>query len=110
MSTSRPHLAAAHFGVQRPQDRALGDLPQGTVTFLLTDVEGSTQLWEQDRDAMRRAMARHGEIVADVVDACGGRRPEEQGEGDSVVAVFTKASDAAVAATDIQRALAKEPW
>src|SRR3954451_15586079 len=119
MGTRRQHLGAAELmistrggnvtSVQRPEHRDV-ELPQGTVTFLLTDVEGSTRLWEQDRDAMRAAMGRHGEIVADVVAACGGVRPEEQGEGDSVVAVFTSAADAVTAAADIQRVLAQEPW
>ena len=96
--------------MQRPQDRALVELPQGTVTFLLTDVEGSTRLWEQDRDAMRTASARHDQIMEEVVEGHSGVRPQEQGEGDSVVAVFTKASDAVAGAVDIQRALAQEVW
>jgi class 3 adenylate cyclase len=93
--------------------RAAGEaveLPQGTVTFLLTDVEGSTGLWESDRQAMRDAVVRHDAIVANAVDDNDGVRPQEQGEGDSAVAVFLKASDAVAAAVDIQRALAREPW
>ena len=37
--------------------------PSGTVTFLLTDLEGSTRMWEQDPDAMKAAMVRHDEIL-----------------------------------------------
>src|SRR5438309_10914179 len=110
MGTRRADVIAGQFGVQRPQDRVVTDLPHGTVTFLLTDVEGSTGLWERDREAMRAATARHDDIVAAIVEAHDGMRPQEQGEGDSVVAVFTKASDAISAAVDIQLALTREPW
>jgi class 3 adenylate cyclase len=75
MGTTRPHLAAAESGirtsggnVQRFEDREV-ELPQGTVTFLLTDVEGSTRLWEQDREAMRAAVVRYDAIVAAIVHA-----------------------------------------
>lgn len=87
-----------------------GPLPVGTVTFLLTDVEGSTTGWEADRAAMAAAIVRHYEIVDAAVRARGGVRPVEQGEGDSVVAVFSLASEAVRAAVDIQLALAAEPW
>jgi class 3 adenylate cyclase len=70
-------------------------LPVGTVTFLLTDVEGSTRLWStEDPDVMRSALVRHGEIISEAVAAHGGVRPQEQGEGDSVVAAFARRSDA----------------
>ena len=85
-------------------------LPVGTVTFLLTDVEGSTTGWESDRATMAAAIVRHYEILDAAVLACGGARPVEQGEGDSVVAVFPLASQAIRAAVDIQLALAAEPW
>src|SRR5207248_4366063 len=85
-------------------------LPVGTVTFLLTDVEGSTTAWEADRGAMAAAIVRHYEILDGAVRARGGVRPVEQGEGDSVVAVFPLASGAVRAAVDIQLALAAEPW
>ena len=87
-----------------------GPLPVGTVTFLLTDVEGSTTGWEADRAAMAAAIVRHYEIVDAAVRARGGVRPVEQGEGDSVVAVFPLASEAVRAAVGIQLALAAEPW
>lgn len=86
--------------------RGVGELPTGTVTFLLTDVEGSTQRWERDADAMAASMARHDEILAATIAGHGGAQPAEQGEGDSVVAVFARASDALAAALDAQRALA----
>jgi predicted ATPase/class 3 adenylate cyclase/DNA-binding CsgD family transcriptional regulator len=85
-------------------------LPVGTVTFLLTDIQGSTQLWESDPDATSIAVSRHYEILDEAIARRGGVRPTEQGEGDSVVAAFTRASDAVAAALDAQLALAQEPW
>lgn len=93
-------------GVERPSLR----LPAGTVTFLLTDVEGSTRLWESAASAMRAAIARHYELLDVLIGCHGGVRPVEQGEGDSVVAAFARASDAVGAALDIQRAFHREPW
>jgi predicted ATPase/DNA-binding NarL/FixJ family response regulator len=83
-----------------------GDVVDGTVTLLLTDVEGSTLRWEESPEAMAADMATHGEILAGVVAAGGGLRPVEQGEGDSVVAVFPRASQAVAAALEAQRRLA----
>src|SRR6202034_4069512 len=85
-------------------------LRTGTVSFLLTDIEGSTKLWEADPGAMATLVARHDEILADAVSQHGGVRPVEQGEGDSVVAVFGVARDALAAALEAQLALAAEPW
>ena len=64
-------------------------LPTGTVTFLLTDIEGSTRRGSGAPDAMAVAVARHYEILDEAIAAHGGVRPVEQGEGDSVVAAFT---------------------
>jgi predicted ATPase/class 3 adenylate cyclase len=83
-------------------------LPTGTVTFLLTDVEGSTRTWEANPDQMGPAIARHYELLDTAIGAHGGVRPIEQGEGDSAVAAFAKASDAAAAAVAAQRALSEE--
>ena len=85
-------------------------LPTGTVTFLLTDVEGSTRRWEDAPAAMAAAVPRHYEILDDAVAHHGGVRPVEQGEGDSVVAAFARASDAVAAAIDAQRMLLSEEW
>ncbi|HKR50123.1 MAG TPA: NB-ARC domain-containing protein [Pseudonocardiaceae bacterium] len=85
-------------------------LPVGTVTFLLTDVEGSTRLWESAPQAMRAAIARHYEVLDGAISGHGGARPVEQGEGDSVAAAFVRASDAVAAALDAQRAFVREPW
>jgi predicted ATPase/class 3 adenylate cyclase/DNA-binding CsgD family transcriptional regulator len=85
-------------------------LPTGTVTFLLTDVAQSTATWEAAPEAMAKAISRHYEILADAVAANHGVRPTEQGEGDSIVAAFSRGADAVAAALDAQRALAAEPW
>jgi predicted ATPase/class 3 adenylate cyclase/DNA-binding CsgD family transcriptional regulator len=85
-------------------------LPTGTVTFLLTDVEGSSRRWDEVPDAMAVAIARHYEVLDDAIARHGGVRPVEQGEGDSVVGAFSRAADAVAAALDAQRALADEAW
>ena len=81
-----------------------GLLPTGTVTLLLADVEGSTRLWETQPQVMSAAMARLNQVVCDVIAAHNGVRPVEQGEGDSFVAAFARASDAVAAALELQRA------
>src|SRR5438094_7792244 len=86
------------------------DLPVGVVTFLLTDVESSTRLWREAAAEAMVVIARHSELIAAAVARHGGRRPLEQGEGDSTVAAFARASDALAAALEAQRALAGEPW
>ncbi len=91
-------------------DEATFHLPVGTVTFMLTDVEGSTRLWESAPEAMSAAVARHYELLDAAIALHGGVRPLEQGEGDSVVAVFIRASDALAAALDVQRAFHSEEW
>jgi predicted ATPase/class 3 adenylate cyclase/DNA-binding CsgD family transcriptional regulator len=85
-------------------------LPVGTVTFLLTDIAGSTRGWESAPEAMGRAVGRHYELLDEAIRVHHGVRPVEQGEGDSVVGAFARASDALAAALDAQRALVCEPW
>src|SRR5262252_7172900 len=74
-----------------------GLLPTGTVTMLLADVEGSTRLWEARPDEMTTAIARLDQTASEVIAAHDGARPVEQGEGDSFVAAFARASDAVAA-------------
>ena len=81
-----------------------GLLPTGTVTLLLADVEGSTRLWETQPDEMAAAIARLNRAVVDTIAAHDGVRPVEQGEGDSFVAAFARASDAVAAALELQLA------
>ena len=85
-------------------------LPTGTVTFLLTDVEGSTGRWETAPGSMAIAVPRHYAILEQAITSRGGVLPVEQGEGDSVVGAFSRASDAVLAAFDAQLALASENW
>jgi predicted ATPase/class 3 adenylate cyclase/tetratricopeptide (TPR) repeat protein len=91
-------------------ERLSVSLPVGTVTFLLTDVERSTFLWESVPEAMSAAIRRHYRLLDAAIARHGGARPREQGEGDSVVAVFRHASDAVAAALSIQRAFYAERW
>ena len=84
------------------------DLPTGTVTFLFTDLEGSTRLWEEHPEAMREALARHDEILRDAVVSHGGHVVKTTGDG--VHAVFGRAVDAVGAAATGQRVLAGEDW
>jgi len=90
-------------------DNATSSLPTGVVTFLFTDVESSTRLWRHVPGA-GTLMSRQAEIIAAAISRHNGVRPLEQGEGDSVVAAFARASNALAAALDAQRALATEPW
>jgi hypothetical protein len=81
----------------------MAELPTGTVIFLLTDVEGSTALWEEVPEAMRGALARHDELVEAAVVEHGGTNVKPRGEGDSRFAVFAGAADAVPAALAVQR-------
>ena len=78
-------------------------LPTGTVTLLLADVEGSTQLWETQPDAMTAALPYWIALWRELLAHHGGVRPVEQGEGDSFVLAFVRASDAVACAFDLQR-------
>ena len=86
------------------RDVGVNGLPTGTVTLLLADIEGSTRLWESQSDEMRNAVARLDRTLAEVVAAHRGVRPVEQGEGDSFVIAFARASDAVACAVALQRA------
>jgi predicted ATPase len=83
-------------------------LPSGTVTFLFTDVEGSTRLWERAAGVMARALARHDELLRYAFDRHGGHVFATGGDGFAVA--FSKCSDAIAAAVDAQRALEAESW
>ena len=85
-------------------DALMSELPTGTVTLLLADVEGSTRLWETQPDAMKVAVERLDQTVSDAVAAHHGVRPVEQGEGDSFVIAFARAADAVDCALELQRA------
>ena len=80
------------------------------VTFLLTDIEGSTAAWEAEAGAMAVALARHDELVEQVVTSRGGRLIKTRGEGDATFSVFERPSGAAAAAVELQDAITHEPW
>ena len=82
--------------------------PSGTVSFLFTDVEGSTRLWDEHPAAMREALARHDEILRSAIEDRGGYVFSTA--GDAFSAAFTRAGDAAGAAVAAQLALWGEPW
>ena len=91
-------------------DSSRSQLPTGVVTFLLTDIEGSTRLWEREPEAMRHALARHDAVVNACVRRQQGHVVKSKGEGDSAFCVFTHARDAINAALVIQIALGMERW
>src|SRR5262249_1012395 len=98
------HRMLASMSTTEWSDVGVSELPTGTVTLLLADVEGSTRLWETQPDEMTAAVARLDQPVSDAVPAHAGVRPVEQGEGDSFVIAFGRASDALACALDLQRA------
>ena len=85
-------------------------LPAGTVTFLLTDIEGSTRLWEALPDAMEVALEQHDRLLAEVIGGHGGVVVTSRGEGDSFFAVFPSAVAAVEAAGACQLRLNGEAW
>ncbi|MGE5249386.1 MAG: adenylate/guanylate cyclase domain-containing protein, partial [Bacteroidota bacterium] len=82
--------------------------PTGTVTFLFTDIEGSTRLWEEYPDAMQSALARHDSILHGAVEANGGRVIKSTGDG--IHAAFETALGGVCAALAGQQALYSESW
>ena len=80
----------------------------GTITFLFTDVEGSTRLWEQHPDEMRGALQRHDTILRAAIESSGGKVVKTTGDG--LMAVFERPADAVAASLSAQRQLAAEPW
>ena len=85
------------------------DLPSaGTISFLFTDLEGSTHLWEQFPDGMKDALERHDAILRKAIEGSGGHVVKTTGDG--LMAVFESAADAATASLVAQRDLTKETW
>lgn len=83
-------------------------LPTGTVTFLLTDLEGSARLWDEYPEPMQMALARHDALLREAVEAHGGWVFKTV--GDQFCVVFSRPTDALAAALEGQRALQGEPW
>jgi class 3 adenylate cyclase len=85
------------------RDAMTGAAPSGVVTFLFTDVEGSTRRWEADADEMRAALAAHDEVLRSAIEAHGGFMFKHTGDG--VCAAFASPTGAVDAAVAAQRAL-----
>jgi predicted ATPase/class 3 adenylate cyclase len=86
----------------------LAELPSGTVTFLFTDIEGSTRLWEEYPEAMRDALARHDETVRDAIESHGGYVVKTTGDG--FHAAFATAQEGLATAVAAQVALSGQDW
>src|SRR5215204_2865135 len=86
----------------------MSDLPSGTVTFLFTDIEGSTALWERDRETMAAAVERHHSLLRTAIETHDGVLFKIV--GDAVQAAFPTAPEAVAAALDAQQSLAMECW
>ena len=102
-------IVAQDAALETPVSQRLQSVMRA-VTFLLTDIEGSTAAWEADSDAMAVALARHDEIVEQVVTSRAGRLIKTRGEGDATFSVFDRPSAAAAAAIELQEAIRHEPW
>src|SRR5687768_18090207 len=89
-------------------EQSVPDLPSGTVTFLFTDIAGSTALWERDRAAMREAVDRQLTILQSLIAAHHGVLFKTVGDGTQ--AAFASAEEALLAALASQRALLAEAW
>jgi predicted ATPase/class 3 adenylate cyclase len=85
-------------------------LPSGTVTYVMTDVVGSTSMWELCPDEMAFALRRHDAIAKECADRRHGHVVKERGEGDSLFLVFHLPTDAAAAAIDLQTGILAEQW
>jgi predicted ATPase/class 3 adenylate cyclase len=88
--------------------RRVSELPSGTVTFLFTDLEGSTRLWEEHPDLMHDALARHDELVRAAIEGQGGSVVKTTGDG--FHAAFGTAEAGVDAAVAAQLALDEEAW
>jgi class 3 adenylate cyclase len=82
--------------------------PTGTVTFLFTDIEGSTKLWEEDAPAMQAALARHDELLRWAIEERGGYVFKTV--GDAFCCAFPTAPDALKVALEIQHMLLSSEW
>ncbi len=86
----------------------LAELPSGTITFLFTDIEGSTRLERDLREGYTEVLSEHQRLLREAFGRFGGREIDTQ--GDSFFVVFTRARDAVAAAVDVQRSLASQAW
>ena len=106
--SARPASAGEFLELLRADWEA--DLPTGVLTFVMTDIEGSTSLWDRHAKAMPEALIRHDAILERIVESKRGHLIKSMGEGDSSVSVFASATDAVPAAAEIVRAVEAEDW
>jgi predicted ATPase/class 3 adenylate cyclase len=110
----RPPLASDGQQFAGPADtgpvllKSSRELPQGTVTFLFTDIERSTPLWEQYPEAMKVALARHDDILRRSVEESGGTIVKSTGDG--AYAAFAAPLEGLQAAIQLQQRLGDESW
>ena len=107
-----PGLAVSDLE-QAPVARGEADgegLPTGVLTFLMTDIERSSALWEAQPDAMAASLELHDELVQTAAEAHGGRLLKTKGEGDSTLTVFPRASDAVECAAALRESFAAVSW
>jgi predicted ATPase/class 3 adenylate cyclase/DNA-binding winged helix-turn-helix (wHTH) protein len=103
-------VAAAAEAEAEAEPAAPGELPTGVVTFVLTDIEGSSGLWEADPVAMAAALELHDQLLSLIAEENSGRVLKTKGEGDSTLAVFRRASDAVAGAAAAHEALGATAW
>jgi predicted ATPase/class 3 adenylate cyclase/Tfp pilus assembly protein PilF len=96
------------FRKRRTAQKLMADLPTGTVTFLFTDIEGSTKLWEKSPKGMQIALPRHDAILWEAIEGHGGSVFKTV--GDAFCAVFPTALGAIESALEAQRGLFSEAW
>ena len=101
-------LSARGTGTGQTIDESSPGASDPPRTFLFTDVEGSTRMWEQSPAAMREALARHDAILRSAIEGADGTVVKTTGDG--LMAVFDGALDAVRASVAAQRALVAEPW
>lgn len=96
----------ASFG--SPNSETTLELPSGMVTFMFTDIEGSSERWDRARDEMARALTTHNSIFEGHVAGNSGKLVKSLGDG--VLAVFADPANAIKAALEAQRAIMETPW
>src|SRR5829696_4141467 len=103
-------LGVLYSGVQAKEDaqKLMAVLPTGTVTFLFTDIEGSTKLWEKSPRGMQIALTRHDAVLWEAIEGHGGSVFKTV--GDAFCAVFPTAIGALESALAAQRGLFSEAW
>src|SRR5262249_3588804 len=92
----------------RPWSRRMSGLPSGAVTFLFTDIEGSTRLVKALRDRYPQVLAEHRRLVRAAVAGQAGHEVDTQ--GDAFFVAFASAKQAVLCSLEVQRALAGHPW